>query len=518
MRHPGVPPAADAVAEPLTGAVGWLNRAAEAGLALAYPTVSRELRRLQRSQWSSPEAVQAASWRALQAALRYAYDEVPFYRRKLSAAGVAPEDVRTPADLAAVPLTTKQELREALAERWPLSTASADQRCARNSTTGSSGEPFVFPIDARAKDLRLAAVFRNIEWYGHSLGDPNVRLWGRAERAPDLGAWGQGLEAFKRHVLGRRRDIFTHDRHAPETSLIDEGMLARWTRLLRSHRFQALDGYVSALKLLARYMLDTGQTGIRCQAVVAGAEYLAPSTRELLERAFGCPVYNRYGSSEAGFIAHECGSHPSHGLHVNAELLWLELLRGERQAAPGEVGEIILTDFTNRAMPLIRYRTGDLGAAANPSDACRCGRGLPILNSVEGRIDDLFLLPSGEVLVSHVWHEIFADQEFVSAFRVTQHRPDFVEVEIVPRPARVAAERYLALQDWVHGFLPGCTVVWREVKEIRPGAGGKLRCARSAVSTSADQWMVTHGLPRYIRTAPSGEVGSSSLVTGTPPS
>jgi phenylacetate-CoA ligase len=331
----------------------------------------------------------------------------------------------------------------------------------------------------------MAAVFRNIGWYGHRLGDRNVRLWGRPERPPDTSLARRLSNRFTRQVLGRRLDIFTHDRDRPELSLVNEATLERWARTLKSHHFRALDGYVSALELLARYLLHCGRPGIWCDAVVTGAEALAPSQRALMERAFGCPVFNRYGSSEAGFIAHECGQNPGHQLHVNAELLWLEFIRNGRPVQHGELGEVVLTEFTNRAMPLIRYRTHDVGSPGQPGETCPCGRGLPLVSSIEGRVDDLFYLPSGEVVVSHVWHEIFADQEFVTAYRVTQQRKDLVEVELVLRRDHLSPHGYRALQQWVESFLPGCSVVWREVDEIRPGVGGKRRSSHSMVVSPA---------------------------------
>jgi phenylacetate-CoA ligase len=264
--------------------------------------------------------------------------------------------------------------------------------------------------------------------------------------------------------------------------MIDEAILQRWSSLLKSRRFRALDGYVNALTLLARHLLETGQPGIRCDAVVTGAEYLSPAQRSLMERAFGCPIFNRYGSSEAGFIAHECAQSPLHELHINAELLWLEFIRDRRPVAPGKLGEILLTDFTNHAMPLIRYQTNDVGIPAPPDEQCPCGRGLPLVRSVEGRVDDLFYLPDGQVLVSHVWHEIFADQEFVRAYRLTQHRRDLVEVEIVAQRRPLPDRHYRALQRWVEEFLPGCTIIWSIVDEIRPGRGGKLRSSRSTLA------------------------------------
>jgi phenylacetate-CoA ligase len=462
-----------------------VNVVAEAGLRVVFPTIAGELRSLTASQWDRPQEVQRRSWQRVHGTLKYAYENVPFYREKFDRAGVVIDDVRTPADLLSLPLTTKQELRAALNERWPLSTALSTRQISRASTTGSTGEPFVFPIDTRANDLRMAAVFRNINWYGHRLGDRNVRLWGRPERSPDASVARRLGNRFAREVLGRRLDVYTHDRDRPELSLVDEVTLERWARMLKQQHFRALDGYVSALVLLAKYLLDSGRPGIRCDAVVTGAETLAPTQRALLERGFGCPVYNRYGSSEAGFIAHECNKSPGHQLHVNAEFLWVEFLRAGQPVQPGQLGEIVLTDFTNRAMPLIRYRTNDVGSAARVGEVCPCGRGLPLISTIEGRVDDLFYLPSGEVVVSHIWHEIFADQEFVTAYRVTQHRKDLVEVELVLRRDQLSPRKYHALQQWVESFLPGCSVVWREVEGIPPGVGGKLRSSHSMVASPA---------------------------------
>src|ERR1700730_649676 len=105
--------------------MSWINALAELGLAVVYPTVAGELNRLRESQWDSPEEIQRRSWQALQATLRYAHTHVAFYREKFDRAGVVVDHIRTPADLEAVPFTTKQELKAALQERWPLSTAVA---------------------------------------------------------------------------------------------------------------------------------------------------------------------------------------------------------------------------------------------------------------------------------------------------------------------------------------------------------------------------------------------------------
>jgi phenylacetate-CoA ligase len=464
-----------------------INALSELGLAVGYPHVAHQLRDLRRTQWLSRDEIEDLSWRRLQRTLKYAYDCVPFYRGKFESAGVHPEDVRRREDLETVPLPTKLELREALAN----GSAGFRKSSIVTSTTGSTGEPFTFPIDSRGQAERMAVVFRNIEWYGHRLGDRNARLWGREEiRRPgrhwqrNLAAWRLRLEV---EVFGRRLEIITHDAERPWMSTISETTLARWCALVRRHRPKVVDGYVSSLALLADYVIRHGVDDLSCQAVVTGGEYLSQPARALLQRAFRCRVYNRYGCSEAGFMAHECGEHPEGKLHVNAEALWFELVVEGKPAAPQSLGEVVITDFTNRALPLIRYRLNDVGVVAPPHEKCPCGRGLPLIGGVQGRLNDLFVLPDGRILEPHIWVELFSYQDYVQQFRITQQLIDMVEVEVVfhqPYDEAERAHEYENLRTRVERFLPGCTVHWKEVSHIEPGRGGKARQVISYVSGS----------------------------------
>src|SRR6185437_2904742 len=108
-------------------------------------------------------------------------------------------------------------------------------------------------------------------------------------------------------VFGRRLELLTHEYDTPQEASLDDAKLERWCEALRRHRPRVIDGYVSALCLLAHYILENGIRGIECRAVATGGEYLSPAARGLLTEAFRCPVFNRYGSTELGFIAHECG-------------------------------------------------------------------------------------------------------------------------------------------------------------------------------------------------------------------
>src|SRR5262249_37736012 len=153
--------------------------------------------------------------------------------------------------------------------------------------------------------------------------------------------------------------------------------------------------------------------------IVTSAEVLTEADRTLVEQTFGCPVFNRYGSREVSVIATECECRT--GLHVMAEGLLVEVVRGEAHARPGELGAILVTDLLNYGMPMIRYHIGDTGSWAD--GACPCGRGLPRLASVAGRVSDFVVGADGRV-VAGLWllHTLVAHRVSLGQVQIRQQR------------------------------------------------------------------------------------------------
>ena len=115
--------------------------------------------------------------------------------------------------------------------------------------------------------------------------------------------------------------------------------------------------------MFARFLRAAGLTAYRPHSIVTSAEILEEGRpASCWNRSFGCPVYNRYGCREVSVVASECPAHS--GLHVMAEGLYLEIETPHGPAAPGEMGAVLVTDLLNGAMPLIRYRIGDMAAWA----------------------------------------------------------------------------------------------------------------------------------------------------------
>ena len=179
--------------------------------------------------------------------------------------------------------------------------------------------------------------------------------------------------------------------------LTEERML-EFHQELHRYRPRIIQAYARAVVMFARFLQAAGLTAHQPHSIVTSAEILEKEDRDLLEQVFSCPVYNRYGCREVSVLASECSAHS--GLHVMAEGLYLEIETPNGPAAPGEMGAVLVTDLLNGAMPLIRYRIGDMAAWAD--GPCPCGRGLPRLERVAGRVTD-FLIGADGRLVSGVY-------------------------------------------------------------------------------------------------------------------
>ena len=152
---------------------------------------------------------------------------------------------------------------------------------------------------------------------------------------------------------------------------------------LRQNRPHTIVGIPAQLRRLALTAPDCPPVN-----VLLSADRIPPVLRRTLERVWGCQVFEHYGLTESGLGgAVECPAHQ--GLHIRHDALHLDIVEpgGRRSLPPGQWGEIVLTTLTRRAMPLLRYRTGDMGRLLAP--ACGCGSLLPRLDTVRGRLSEL---------------------------------------------------------------------------------------------------------------------------------
>jgi phenylacetate-CoA ligase len=242
--------------------------------------------------------------------------------------------------------------------------------------------------------------------------------------------------------------------------------------------------YVESIYQLAKFAEDENIEVYSPRAVMTTAGTLYDNMRETISRVFDAPVFNRYGSREVGDIACECESHE--GLHVSAPTHYVEILRPDGTPTdPGEVGEIVVTLLTNYAMPLIRYRIGDLGAWAESE--CSCGRAWPLLKEVKGRVSDTFVTEDGGELHGEFFTHLFYGEKWVKKFQVVQESLLKVKVFVIPSKYSELNDEGVQIKvenikDRITSVIgEGCQVEVSFVKNIPRDDSGKYRYVISNV-------------------------------------
>jgi phenylacetate-CoA ligase len=426
----------------------------------------RYLREFERTQFLPGEEIRRLQWQRLRALLAHAYEQCPFYRERFERAGLVPGGLRALEDLRALPPLEKRDIQEhggrMVARDWPR----AD--LIRNQTGGSTGTPVTFFLSGDRKCSRAAATLRHNRWSGWEVGDKVAVIWGAPRDRPD-DTW-----------RARLRGALLRDPLWLDTAHLTEGTLEAFHAALLRYRPRIIQAYARAAVLFARYLQARGREAYRPHALVTSAEVLEPEDRALLERVFGCPVFNRYGCREVSVVASECPAHT--GLHTMAEGLYVEVETRDGPASPGQMGSILVTDLLNGGMPLIRYRIGDLGAWA--AGECPCGRGLPRLERVAGRVTD-FLVGCDGRLVSGVFLATYvvAQRPSLGQVQIHQHRAGAVVYRLKPgRDFRAAADAEYLRAATRHYLGPRAEADVEVVDELPPEPSGKFLFSRSTVT------------------------------------
>lgn len=243
--------------------------------------------------------------------------------------------------------------------------------------------------------------------------------------------------------------------------------VASYLDALRKYRVRYIAGYPSAIHTLAREALRQGLEAPSLAFVLTNAEPLLHGQRLEIEKAFRCPVRETYGMAEIVAGASEC---QAGRMHLWPELGQIEVMG--RKPGDGELGELVCTGLLNDDMPLIRYRVGDRGSLAPEGEPCPCGRRLPILDSVEGRVDDLLLTVDGRVVGR--LDPIFKSGLPILEAQIIQDALDVIRVRYVPAEG-FSGSTEQSLVDRVRERLGGVRVVLEGLDAIPRTSNGKFR-------------------------------------------
>jgi phenylacetate-CoA ligase len=379
---------------------------------------ARLRRELERRQFDPTTVVRARQLVALRRIVAHAAATAPYYRQLFEHRGFRPDDLHSLDDLRRLPLLTKSDIRangKAL-----LSDDFRVRPLFRKTTSGSTGVPLEVRLDDRGLSWKRACTLRSDEWSGWRRGGPVAKVWGNPE--------------YRRHgVKGWLRNrLYDRAIHLDTLNMTPETIRSFVTAFNRS-RPELLFGHAHSVYLLAEFV-DTNRLAVhRPAGIITTAMVLHDWERQRIEAVFGTPVTNRYGCEEVSLIACECEHH--RGLHVNADGVFIEVIRNGQPAPPGTPGSIVVTDLVNFAMPLIRYLIGDVGAWAERP--CPCGRGSALIESIEGREAD---------------YVVTADGRLISGISLTENFavlvPGIAQIQIVQETPRRFLFRIVRSPEW----------------------------------------------------------------------
>jgi len=322
----------------------------------------------------------------LRRSVAHTYLNVPYYRARMDAAGVKPEDIRTLADIRRLPFTTKQDMRDS----YPYGMLAMPlQKIVRlHCSSGTTGKPTVVAYTKQDLGMWADLIARTLTAGGvtdKSVFQVSVNY---GLFTGGLG-WHYGVEAVGASVVP-----------------VSGGNTGRQIMLMQDFGTTAMVVTPSYALYLAETMREMGifPGDTKLQALFCGAEAWSDRMHKEVEDAFGVPAFDSYGLSEiiGPGVSFECEAH--HGLHIQEDQFYCEIIDPvtEEVLPEGEIGEMVITTLSKEGMPMIRYRTRDLTALEPDSGLCGCGRTQAKMRRVMGRTDDMLVIRGVNVFPSQV--------------------------------------------------------------------------------------------------------------------
>lgn len=379
------------------------------------------------SQWWSPERIRARQLQQLRQLLIHAERQVPFYAQRIRSAGLDLLQELSEASWARLPILRRVDVQRAGDD---LNARKVPQQHGTSSVAASSGSNGV-PVRVRKTELDnllwFAAHVREELW--HRNGSRGVLA--RIRRVPPkltpeqvaqvrsptglmLPDWGPPISRLWRT--------------GPMGVLDDRVAIADQAAFLQRLKPEYLHVFPANLRLVLSHFREQNLRLESLRSVWTMSETVEDSLRELCHEVFGCPIIHHYSAAETGYMALQCPEHEDR-YHVQSEFVLLEVLDPEgRPCEPGTIGSVFVTPLHSFATPLLRYEIGD---EAELGEACPCGRGLPVLRRIVGRVNDYLVTPSGQRHRVESGYYRLCKISAIREFQLIQRAVDHVELAVV---------------------------------------------------------------------------------------
>jgi phenylacetate-CoA ligase len=422
---------------------------------------------LQKTQWYKKEEIEKIQLNNLKNLINEAYQFVPYYKSLFKENGIRPEEIKKKQDLERIPVLTKEDIQQNKAHL--ISTKHDEKTLIPYRSGGSTGKQLQFFLSKEQLSWELGSEARAFEWADYHFGDKCLVFWGSPI---DIG---RAQSSFRQFLMKIDRMIVT------DTYVMSEKNIQKYIKKINDYKPHNIRAYTSSIYMIAKYILKHDISIHHPVSVLTAAESLSPDMRNIIETAFDCKVFDYYGSREISSIAAECDAHE--GYHISSENVCIEILRNNEQCAPGEAGTVVITNLRSSHMPFLRYQIGDVGVLKE--DPCSCGRGLPQLASIEGRISDFLSMKNpdnGQVYpVGPVYPVINAALMEVplTKCRMIQKEYNKVEFRLVKNEEFSEEDETFLISYFKEYFGEELEIEIKYVDDIPPVSSGKLTTFRS---------------------------------------
>ena len=426
----------------------------------------KELRQsLEQSEYFSLDQIRAYQNSHFMGIFHHALKHVPYYTKEFEKLGLNTSNIQSLDDIIKLPLIDKNTVQ-----------SHSDHFKARNyqeyspietKTSGSTGKPLHFLIDQESYTLALALEWRHLNWAGCRFHTKTMIM-----EFP-LG-WNKGIiDTTKLYEFDA-----TRKRLRVNSALLNDKSLGEISQILKTFQPDHIRTFPSLAELLGKYV-KANNIKIHPKALSVRSERLYPDQRAFIEDTFSCPCFNLFGQWE--FVTHAADCQYHH-LHSFFELGFTEIIKDGRPCEEGEVGELVCTQLHNYSMPLIRYKTGDLGLIKHTP--CACGRVMPILEIVGCRGKDLVVTKKGYFNVqSSLGAKLNSIKRF-NQIQFYQETLDHLEVRILEREPFSESETEKLKSLVSSYFFDSIKVSIKFVDEINRTPAGKYHYVESKVPIS----------------------------------
>ena len=369
------------------------------------------IKKLEKTQYYTEIEMKNYQDERLRKIIRHAYDTVPYYKELFDKNNIVPKDIKTQEDLYNIPILTKDDIKNNFQKL--VSTKVPKTLMKIGETSGTTGSPLRVYRDLYSIIFENAIVWRQWRWAGIKLGD-NIAIL-RGERIIP-----QEITQSPFWIYSK----FSKRLKLSPLHLTDETVFD-YIDAIKKYNCKALQAYPASAYMLALYC-KKNNIKLRLKAVFTSSEPLHPFQRDTIEETFGCKVWDYYGMGERVCCASECQEH-SGILHLNEEYGITEFL--DKENINRDKGVITGTTLHNYAMPLIRYKTGDMGELSKVK--CSCNKTSKVIKPIETKYQDIMLTKEGRYIAPVTITNTFRTCKNIKESQIIQNTLESYEIRIV---------------------------------------------------------------------------------------